>query len=363
MSPQPTAIATAQEPLPEPAIKPKAPEVHQLLSKSLPKEKVNSTIGDYNSYFIKGEEEKQDSREMVNQFYDVVTDFYEYGWGESFHFAPRLARETFAESLLRHEYYLAHRLNLEKGQVVIDCGAGVGGPLRNIQNFAGSNIFGLNNNDYQVKRGNELIAANFQSEHARMIKGDFNNIPFEANTFDAAYQIEATCHSNNRTKTFAEILRVLKPGSCFAGYEWAMTDKYDETNAHHREVKFGIEKGNALPPMCHTTDIDKHLRDAGFELVEAFDMCAEDRFGGKGTITWWNSLDANYKSMQGIRRSPAGRAMTDVFVRTLEAIKLAPKGSSEVSTMLNKAADALVESGKLDIFTPCYFFIARKPTQ
>ena len=24
---------------------------------------------------------------MVNSFYDLVTDFYEYGWGESFHFA------------------------------------------------------------------------------------------------------------------------------------------------------------------------------------------------------------------------------------------------------------------------------------
>ncbi len=24
--------------------------------------------------------------EMVNKFYNLVTDFYEYGWGESFHF-------------------------------------------------------------------------------------------------------------------------------------------------------------------------------------------------------------------------------------------------------------------------------------
>jgi hypothetical protein len=27
-----------------------------------------------------------------------------------------------------------------------------------------------------------------------------------------------------------EILRVLKPGACFAGYEWCATDRYDPTN-------------------------------------------------------------------------------------------------------------------------------------
>ena len=35
---------------------------------------------------------------MVNNFYDLVTDFYEYGWCQSFHFAPRYKGETFLES-------------------------------------------------------------------------------------------------------------------------------------------------------------------------------------------------------------------------------------------------------------------------
>lgn len=26
---------------------------------------------------------------QVNKYYDLVTSFYEFGWGESFHFAPR----------------------------------------------------------------------------------------------------------------------------------------------------------------------------------------------------------------------------------------------------------------------------------
>ena len=42
--------------------------------------------------------------------------------------------------------------------------------------------------------------------------------PFEAETFDAAYAIEATCHAPDRTQCFAEIFRVLRPGGHFAGY-------------------------------------------------------------------------------------------------------------------------------------------------
>lgn len=53
-----------------------------------------------------------------SSFYNLVTDFYEYGWGQSFHFAPRRKNETFRESILRAEYVLASRI--EVGSVVSD---------------------------------------------------------------------------------------------------------------------------------------------------------------------------------------------------------------------------------------------------
>lgn len=33
------------------------------------------------------EERRHQAQSMTNAFYDLVTDFYEYGWGQSFHFA------------------------------------------------------------------------------------------------------------------------------------------------------------------------------------------------------------------------------------------------------------------------------------
>ena len=35
------------------------------------------------------DERKAYYRDFENTYYDLVTDFFEYGWGQSFHFAPR----------------------------------------------------------------------------------------------------------------------------------------------------------------------------------------------------------------------------------------------------------------------------------
>lgn len=34
--------------------------------------------------------QKSDYTTFTNLYYDLVTDFYEYGWGRAFHFAPRV---------------------------------------------------------------------------------------------------------------------------------------------------------------------------------------------------------------------------------------------------------------------------------
>ena len=80
--------------------------------------------------------------DVVNKYYDLATSFYEYGWGESFHFAHRYRWETLRESIIRHEHFLASKLNVGPGKKVLDVGCGVGGPLREIAAFTGADITG-----------------------------------------------------------------------------------------------------------------------------------------------------------------------------------------------------------------------------
>lgn len=56
---------------------------------------------------------------LVNNFYDLVTDFYEYGWGQSFHFCRFFKGEGFDQAIARHEHYLASKLGLKSGMEVL----------------------------------------------------------------------------------------------------------------------------------------------------------------------------------------------------------------------------------------------------
>jgi sterol 24-C-methyltransferase len=294
---------------------------------------------------------------MVNQYYDLATDFYEYGWGQSFHFAPRYKGESFDNSLLRHEYYLASQLELRPGMKVIDAGCGVGGPARNIARFSGAEVTGINNNAYQVKRADEHTAKAGLTGQCHFVKADFMNTELDGEQFDGAYAIEATCHAPDRRGVFGEIYRLLKPGAIFTGYEWCMTDNYDASSSEHRRIKKVIEEGDGIPNLGPTSEILEALSEVGFEGVEGRDLAGE----GDSETPWYLPLTGKELTLRGLPRTSVGRFISHRAVQLMESLKVAPQGSTELSALLNDAADALVASGEMKIFTPMYFFRGRKP--
>ena len=303
---------------------------------------------------------KSEYKVMVDSFYDLVTDFYEYGWGQSFHFARRFKGEDFTASIARAEHYLALRLKLDQHSHVLDMGCGVGGPMRAICRFTGAKIDGITLNEYQVKVSNRYNRDLGLADKCHVVQGDFMNLPWEANTFDAIYAIESTCHAPDKTKCFAEALRVLKPGGLFVGYEWLTVNDYDPNNKIHVGLKEGIEVGNGLPTIVDVPTMTAALEAAGFEVVDHFDAVGghEDPM----EVPWYESLMGKM-TLKGFRMTRSGRFCTHMLVTILEHLKIAPSGSIRVSQMLNSTADDLVEAGKLGIFSPDYFFMARKPLQ
>ena len=293
---------------------------------------------------------------MINDYYDVVTDFYERAWGLSFHFAKRAKGESFEASLARAEHYLALRLGLKAGMRVIDVGCGVGGPMRSIARFSGATIEGVNNNDYQIEKVRGHNEKEGMSELCSAFKGDFMNLVVPDETYDAAYTIEATCHAPDKVAAFSEIRRVLKPGALFAGYEWCMTDKFNPHDARHQEIKAGIEVGDGLPDIASIPEVKEALENAGFEVLDAFDA----HLDGDPETPWYLPLRGEMSSPMAFARGRLGRRLTERAVGGLEALGVAPKGSKEVSLMLGRAAEALIAGGETGIFTPDYFFLARR---
>ncbi|KAL2634511.1 hypothetical protein R1flu_005990 [Riccia fluitans] len=328
---------------------------------SIARSNVLNSVDEYEKYHTSygGDEEKRKSNytDMVNKYYDLATSFYEYGWGESFHFAHRLNGESLKESIKRHEHFLALNLGLKPDMKVLDVGCGIGGPLREIAAFSGAQITGLNNNSYQISRGEVLNKKVGLDKICNFMKADFMNIPAADNTYDAVYAIEATCHAPDAVGCYAEILRVLKPGQQFAAYEWALTDKYDPENAVHKDCKSKIEIGNGLPDIRTEAQIVESLKAAGFEVLRSEDLDKTSQ------VSWYEPLDTSRWSLSSFRLTKVGRFLTRNLVRGLETLKLAPEGSVRVSNFLETAADGLVDGARQGIFTPLLFLLARKPLQ
>jgi sterol 24-C-methyltransferase len=218
---------------------------------------------------------------------------------------------------------------------------------------------GVNNNEYQISRGQALNARTGHHAHCGFIKADFMSVPEPSASFDAAYQLEATCHAPDLVACYREICRLLKPGAAFASCDWVMTSAFDGANAHHLQIKEDICLGNGLPDLRSSDEAVAALKAAGFVVEEAYDLAE------KSDLPWYAPIDPDQKlslrNLSGFRTTRVGRTVTHVAVSLLEKVRLAPPGSTTVSSLLVKGADALVAGGKAKIFSPMFFTLARKP--
>jgi sterol 24-C-methyltransferase len=243
---------------------------------------------------------------------------------------------------------------------VVDVGCGVGGPARNMARFSGANIVGINNNAYQISRGRIHDKAANLDNKIDYLKGDFLHMPVEDAEFDGAYSIEATCHAPDKAAIYGEIFRVMKPGTVYAAYEWAMTDKYDPENPEHVKIKEDIMIGDALPDIDTIQHTLRAIQSVGFELVESCDMAHDEESKKVNPVPWYSPLAPGYNPAN-IKTTTAGRYATLGFLTALEKIRLVPAGAVHTQQILMKGADGLVQGGKLEIFTPMLFMLCRKP--
>jgi sterol 24-C-methyltransferase len=300
---------------------------------------------------------------LTQHYYNLATDLYENGWGKSFHFCRFAKKEPFKQAIARHEHYLGLKMNLKPGMNVLDVGCGVGGPAREISKFTGCNILGFNNNDYQIERGMAYTRNEGLETQVSFAKGDFMQMSFADKSFDAVYAIEATVHAPSLEGVYSEIFRVLKPGGVFGVYEWLMTDKYDNDNPRHREIRLGIEAGDGIANMEKIQVALDAMKAAGFQLE-----CNEDLADSDSDLPWYWPLSGKFQYMQSIwdiptvlRLTHIGRSCVHNLVGALEIVGIAPKGTQKTADALATSADALVAGGKEKLFTPMYLMVGRKP--
>ncbi|KNC79580.1 hypothetical protein SARC_08028 [Sphaeroforma arctica JP610] len=336
-------------------------------------ENLDDTVGKFTNDFNKSLETKDDQArrsqytKTTSTFYNLITDFYEYGWGQSFHFAPRYHGETFAEAIRRYEHFFAANLGLDLSPIqtinptqrVLDVGCGVGGPMRAIAKFLKyrARITGINITREHIKRA-QMFNTKEGIEHCDFICGDFNKIPVLNDSFDAAYDMEATLHSTDLKTTFSEIYRVLKPGAKFVSAQYCLLDAYDGSKEHKDLIRV-IDNTNGCYVSGRTVASTKAVfEEVGFKIISnenVFDKSAHSDY----------SFTSNFDVAEGgkFTGTKPGMLLTLAFCHIGEGLGLLPKGTIEVQQMLISAADSFKEADKLNLITPGQLFILQKPLQ
>jgi len=302
--------------------------------------------------------------DVANSFYNLATEFYEYGWGDSFHFGWRRRDEPHSKAMQNSQEFVANKLRVGQGSNVLDLGCGVGGPLRAVARLTGANVTGITINEFQVQRAREITSklTPYMQERCHYDVQDYLNIKgYPENFFDAAFYMESSLHCENRTQTFAEAYRLLKPGGRLVAMEYVTLDGWDEKNPEHVELMRKHLSGNGA---ARTPSIEQDLamvRDAGFQVGEHFDFMryGDKIHGPENAWQWWADLQFNYWPNL-LPAHPWVRNNLPYFLNAFAAIGLIPIDVPQAAELMNVGGDGLSGLGKIGAITPQYYVLGLK---
>lgn len=127
---------------------------------------------------------------------------------DEFHIGGRRATDEFLS-----------QLGLTVQDRVIDLGCGIGGPARFAFHRFGCSVVGVDLMPEYIEAARMLTQWTSLTDGVRFEEGSGLELPFEAETFDAAYMLHVGMNISDKASFFAEVGRVLKPGGRFGIYD------------------------------------------------------------------------------------------------------------------------------------------------
>ncbi len=163
---------------------------------------------------------------------------------------------------------LARDLDLAAGLRLADIGSGLGGPARHFADAYGCTVSGIDLTEEFVRVANSLTVRCGLADQVSFQQGSALALPFESGSFDRATLIHVGMNIEDKARLFAEIRRILKPGSRFGLYEIMQMREgmlpYPMPWAMEPETSF----------VC-SPDVYRHLlEEAGFAVEQEQDRSA-----------------------------------------------------------------------------------------
>ncbi|MHB8666086.1 MAG: class I SAM-dependent methyltransferase [Burkholderiales bacterium] len=127
---------------------------------------------------------------------------------DEFHVGGRQATMAFAE-----------QFGLRPGMRLLDIGCGLGGAARYFADEHGCRVSGIDLSDEYVDVANALATRVGLDERVSCKRGSALALPYERESFDAAYMLHVGMNIEDKARLFAEVRRVLTPSGRFGIYD------------------------------------------------------------------------------------------------------------------------------------------------
>ncbi|MFB6086708.1 MAG: class I SAM-dependent methyltransferase [Halodesulfurarchaeum sp.] len=147
------------------------------------------------------------------------------------------------------------RMPIESDDVVLDLGTGSGYALRALRERGIGRGYGIDASPEMVSNADDYT----DDPAIGFLRGDFEALPFEANSIDHAFSMEAIYYASDVGAVLSELSRVLRSGGTF----YCAVDFYEE-NVHSHEWETFLEV-----PMTRWSRAEyrEAFREAGFHLA------------------------------------------------------------------------------------------------
>ena len=127
-------------------------------------------------------------------------------------------------------------LDQRQAMVVGDLGCGLGAVSRyGCRQFPHHHWRAVTICDDQVKYARSKVAAEDRTR-VEYFRNDYCDLPFEAESLDAAFFLESLCHANRPIDPLSEAWRVLKPGGRLVVVDGLMRHPAGENPAIHSSI-------------------------------------------------------------------------------------------------------------------------------
>lgn len=290
-----------------------------------------------------------DDFKQVRSYYKVLNRLCTLGNVEKMYIPPIIDPKVGVfENQILFEAGFADKLDLGPGKKSLEIGCGRGRITHHVASHTGADCTGMNIDPMQIKIANEYANETGMADRLRFFEGNMNDpFPFEDNTFDAFYQVQAMTYAVNLTKVFSEIYRVIKPGAKISALDGVMLDGYNQSDPYHRKLLRETREVTGWGHLTHYSEWKTAAEAAGFVVLSSKDPSySPDRVGSQHML---------------IEQEGRYFGVLAVLVKVAAWMGIIPQHIDVLIERLNRHGESYMEMDKKMMLTTSWHIMAQKP--